>query len=188
MLTRKISQLLGGIVIVFLGLFNALVEESREQALGLLAAASLHLEEVIDDFLRDLLGLFRCPPLGGDGNKVRIPSILDDEVRFSEGCSVGLLLGGFALVELIDDRVEDGARLHELHVVAFVAQHGLKLVVNHYLSTARLHESRRLVLLRQAEGDDCCDSRAGNDDADDDVLVGFHDLPELAEVYVFFFL
>lgn len=80
MLTRKISQLLGGIVIVFLGLFNALVEEPSEQALGLLAVVSLHLEEVIDDFLRDLLGLFWRLALGGDGDEVRALGVLDVEV------------------------------------------------------------------------------------------------------------
>lgn len=179
---------MGGIVVVFLGLFNAFVEEPSEQALGLLAAASLHLKEIVDDFLRDLLGLFRGPSLGGDGDEICILSILDDEMRFSEGCSVGLLLGGFALVELIDDRVEDGAGLHELHVVAFVAQHGLKLVVNHYLSAARLHEGRRLVLLRQGEGNDCREGHAADDDAADGFLVGFRDLPELAEVNALFVL
>lgn len=80
MLSRKISQLFGGIIVVFLGIFNALVEELDEQALGLLTAASLHLEEIVDDFLRDLLGLFWSLSLSGDGDEVRALGILDDEV------------------------------------------------------------------------------------------------------------
>lgn len=50
-LTREIGELLGSVVGVFLGLFDAAVEELDQQALGLLTVVGLHLEEVIDDFL-----------------------------------------------------------------------------------------------------------------------------------------
>lgn len=50
-LAREVGEFLGGVVGVFLGLFDAAVEELDEQALGLLAVIGLHLEEVIDDFL-----------------------------------------------------------------------------------------------------------------------------------------
>lgn len=50
-LAREVGELLGGVVGVFLVLFDAAVEELDEQALGLLAVVGLHLEEVIDDFL-----------------------------------------------------------------------------------------------------------------------------------------
>lgn len=79
-LTREIGKLLGSVVGVFLGLFDAAVEELDQQALGLLAVVGLHLEEVIDDFLRDLLGLFWRLALGGDGDEVRALGVLDIEV------------------------------------------------------------------------------------------------------------
>ena len=79
-LAREVSELLGGVVGVFLGLFDAAVEELDEQALSLLAVVGLHLEEVIDDFLRDLLGLFWRLALGGDGDEVRALGVLDVEV------------------------------------------------------------------------------------------------------------
>lgn len=79
-LAREVGELLGGVVGVLLGLFDAAVEELDEQALGLLAVVGLHLEEVIDDFLRDLLGLFWRLALGGDGDEVRALGILDVEV------------------------------------------------------------------------------------------------------------
>ena len=50
-LAREVGELLGGVVGVLLGLFDAAVEELDEQALGLLTVVGLHLEEVIDDFL-----------------------------------------------------------------------------------------------------------------------------------------
>lgn len=50
-LAREVGELLGGVVGVLLGLFDAAVEELDEQALGLLTIVGLHLEEVIDDFL-----------------------------------------------------------------------------------------------------------------------------------------
>lgn len=50
-LAGEVGELLGGVVGVFLGLFDAAVEELDEQALGLLTVVGLHLEEVIDDFL-----------------------------------------------------------------------------------------------------------------------------------------
>lgn len=50
-LAREVGELLGSVVGVFFGLFDAAVEELDEQALGLLAVVGLHLEEVIDDFL-----------------------------------------------------------------------------------------------------------------------------------------
>ena len=50
-LTREVGEFLSGVVRVFLGLFDAAIEELDEQALGLLTVVSLHLEEVIDDFL-----------------------------------------------------------------------------------------------------------------------------------------
>lgn len=79
-LAREVGELLGSVVGVFLGLFDAAVEELDEQALGLLAVVGLHLEEVIDDFLGDLLGLFWRLALGGDGDKVRALGILDVEI------------------------------------------------------------------------------------------------------------
>ena len=79
-LAREVGELLGGVVGVLLGLFDAAVEELDEQALGLLAVVGLHLEEVIDDLLRDLLGLFWRLALGGDGDEVRALGILDVEV------------------------------------------------------------------------------------------------------------
>lgn len=51
MLAREVGEFLSGVVRVFLGLFDAAIEELDEQALGLLTVVSLHLEEVIDDFL-----------------------------------------------------------------------------------------------------------------------------------------
>lgn len=194
-LAREVGEFLGGVVGVFLGFFNAAVEELDEQALGLLAIVGLHLEEVIDDFLRDLLGFFWRLALGGDSDEVCSLGVLDIEVRLCKGCGVGLLLGVLALVELVDDRVEDGAGLHELHVVVGWARgtaadgHGSCGLAAHLLAgAARLHEGRRLVLLRQDKGGDGRDGRAADDDAADDFLVGFRDLPELAEVNAFFFL
>ena len=195
--TREIGELLGSVVGVFLGFFDAAVEELDQQALGLLAVVGLHLEEVIDDFLGDLLGLFWRLALGGDGDEVCALGVLDIEVRLCKACSVWLLLGVFALVELVDDRVEDGAGLHELHVVVSwthstaarrSGEHGCSLAAHLCLGAARLHEGRRLVLLRQDKGGDGRDGRAADDDAADNFLVGFRDLPELAEVYAFFFL
>ena len=80
MLAREVGEFLGGVVGVLLGLFDAAIEKLNEQALGLLAVVGLHLEEVIDDFLRDLLGLFWRLALGGDGDEVRALGILDVEV------------------------------------------------------------------------------------------------------------
>ena len=79
-LARKIGEFLGGVVGVFLGFFDAAVEKLDEQAPGLLAVVGLHLEEVIDDFLRDLLGFFWRLALGGDGDEVRALGVLDVEV------------------------------------------------------------------------------------------------------------
>lgn len=196
-LAREVGELLGSVVGVFFGLFDAAVEELDEQALGLLAVVGLHLEEVIDDFLGDLLGLFWCLAFGSDSDEVRTLGVLDVEVCLDKGCGVRLLVGVFALVELVDDRVEDGAGLHELHVVIGgthgaaarrSSKHGCGLAAQLCLGVARLHEGRRLVLLRQDKGGDSRDGRAADDDAADDFLVGFRDLPELAEVNAFFFL
>lgn len=197
-LAREVGKLLGGVVGVLLGLFDAAIEELDEQALGLLAVVRLHGQEVVDDFLGDLLGLFWRLALGGDGDEVRALGILDVEVCLGKGCGIRLLLGVFALVELVDDRVEDGAGLHELHVVVGWARgtaadaegcHSSSGLAAHLLAgVARLHEGRRLVLLRQDKGGDGRDGRAADDDAADDHLVGFRDLPELAEVNAFFFL
>ena len=196
-LAREVGELLGGVVGVLLGLFNAAVEELDEQALGLLAVVGLHLEEVIDNFLRDLLGLFWCLALGGDSDEVRALRVLDVEVRLGKACGIRLFLGVFALVELVDDRVEDGARLHELHVVVDRArraaarrsgEHSRCLAAYLLAGAARLHQRRRLVLLRQDKGGDRRDGRAADDDAADDFLVFLRDLPELAEVNAFFFL
>lgn len=63
-LAREVGELLGSVVGVLLGFFDATVEELDEQTLGLLAVVGLHLEEVIDDFLRDLLSLFWGLTLG----------------------------------------------------------------------------------------------------------------------------
>lgn len=193
-LARKVGEFLGGVVGVLLGLFDAAVEELDEQALGLLAVVGLHLEEVVDDFLRDLLGLFWRLALGGDGDEVRALRVLDVEVRLGEGSGIRLLLGVLALVELVDDRVEDSARLHELHVVVGRARctescHGCCGLAAHLLAgIARLHERCRLILLRQYKSHGRRNGRAADDDAADDFLVGFRDLPELAEVDAFFFL
>ena len=195
--TRKVGELLGGVVGVFLGLFNAAVEELDEQALGLLAVVRLHGQEVVDDFLGDLLSLFWGLSLGGDGDEVRALHVLDVEVRLGKACGIRLLLGVFALVELVDDRVEDGAALHELHVVVGGArraaarrsgEHSRCLAAYLLAGAARLHEGRRLVLLRQDKGGDRRDGRAADDDAANDFLVFLRDLPELAEVNAFFFL
>lgn len=197
MLAREVGELLGGIVGVLLGLFDAAVEELDEQALGLLAVVRLHGQEVVDDFLGDLLGLFWGLALGGDGDEVRALRVLDVEVRLGKACGIRFLLGVFALVELVDDRVEDGAGLHELHVVVGGArraaarrsdEHSCCLAAYLLASAARLHEGRRLVLLRQDKGGDRRDGRAADDDAANDFLVFLRDLPELAEVDAFFFL
>lgn len=196
-LAGEVGELLGGVVGVLLCLFDAAVEELDEQTLGLLAVVGLHLEEVIDDFLRDLLGLFWRLSLGGDGDEVRALGVLDIEVCLGKAGGVGLLLGVFALVELVDDWVEDGAGFHELHVVVGWAnsaaarrggQHSCSLAAYLLAGAARLHEGRRLVLLRQDKGGDGRDGRAADDDASDNFLVGFRDLPELAEINAFFFL
>lgn len=79
-LAREVGEFLGGVVGVFFGLFDAAVEELDEQALGLLAVVGLHLEEVIDDFLGDLLGLFWCLAFGSDSDEVRTLGVLDVEV------------------------------------------------------------------------------------------------------------
>lgn len=155
--TRKVGELLGGVVGVFLGLFNAAVEELDEQALGLLAVVRLHGQKVVDDFLGDLLSLFWGLSLGGDGDEVRALRVLDVEVRLGKACGIRLLLGVFALVELVDDRVEDGAALHELHVVVGGArraaarrsgEHSRCLAAHLLAGAARLDEGGRLVLLR----------------------------------------
>ena len=194
-LAREVGELLGGVVGVLLGLFDAAVEELDEQALGLLAVVRLHGQEVVDNFLGNLLGFFRGLALGGDGDEVRALRVLDVEVRLGKACGIRLLLGVFALVELVDDRVEDGAALHELHVVVgwarrAAARHSGEHSLATYLlaGAARLHEGRRLVLLRQDKGGDRRDGRAADDDAADDFLVFLRDLPELAEVDAFFFL
>lgn len=197
-LAREVGELLGGVVGVFLGLFDAAVEELDEQALGLLAVVRLHGQEVVDDFLGDLLGFFRGLALGGDGDEVCALRVLDVEVRLGKACGIRLLLGVLALVELVDDRVEDGAALHELHVVVGRARctaadaegcHGSSgLPAHRFISIARLHEGRRFVLFRQDKGGDRRDGRAADDDAADDFLVFLRDLPELAEVDAFFFL
>lgn len=196
-LAREVGEFLGGVVGVFLGFFDAAVEELDEQALGLLAVVGLHLEEVVDDFLRDLPSLFWGLALGGHGDEVRALGVLDVEIRLGKACGIGLLRGVFVRVELVDDRVEDGAGLHELHVVVGGArraragrggEHGCSLAAHLCLGAARLHEGRRLVLLRQDKGGNGRDGRAADDDATDDFLVGFRDLPELAEVNAFFFL
>ena len=175
----------------------AAVEELDEQALGLLAVVGLHLEEIIDNFLRDLLGLFRRLALGGDGDEVRALGVLDVEVCLGKAGGVRLFLGIFALVELVDDWVEDSAGFHELHVVVGwthsaaarrSGEHGCSLAAHLCLGATRLHKGRRLVLLRQDKGGDGRDGRAADDDAADNFLVGFRDLPELAEVNAFFFL
>ena len=197
MLAREVGKFLGGVVGVFLGLFDAAVEELNEQALGLLAVVRLHGQEVVDDFLGDLLGFFWGLALGGDGDEVCALRVLDVEVRLGKACGIRLLLGVFALVELVDDRVEDGAGLHELHVVVCRAhraaarrsgEHSRCLPTYLPTGAARLHEGRRLVLLRQGKGGDRRDGRAADDDAADDFLVFLRDLPELAEVNAFFFL
>lgn len=196
-LAREVGELLGGVVGVLLGLFDAAVEELDEQALGLLAVVRLHGQEVVDDFLGDLLGLFRGLALGGDGDEVRALRVLDVEVRLGKAGGIRLLLGVFALVELVDDRVEDGAALHELHVVVCRArraaarrsgEHSRCLAAHLLAGAARLHEGRRLILLRQDKGGDRRDGCAADDDAADDFLVFLRDLPELAEVDAFFFL
>lgn len=196
-LAREVGELLGGVVGVLLGFFDAAVEELDEQALGLLAVVRLHGQEVVDDFLGDLLGLFRGLALGGDGDEVRALRVLDVEVRLGKAGGIRLLLGVFALVELVDDRVEDGAALHELHVVVCRArraaarrsgEHSRCLAAHLLAGAARLHEGRRLILLRQDKGGDRRDGRAADDDAADDFLVFLRDLPELAEVNAFFFL
>ena len=156
-LAREVGELLGSVVGVFLSLFDATVEELDEQTLGLLAVVGLHLEEVIDDFLRDLLGLFWRLALGRDGDEICALGVLDVEVCLGKAGSVRLFLGVFALVELVDDRVEDGAGFHELHVVVGwthstaarrSGEHGCSLAAHLCLGVARLHEGRRLVLLR----------------------------------------
>lgn len=100
-------------------------------------------------------------------------------------------------IHRIDNGVQNSARLHEFHVVIGGArraragrgsEHGCGLAAHLLAGVARLHEGRRLVLLRQDEGGDGRDGRAADDDAADDFLVGFRDLPELAEVNAFFFL
>lgn len=79
-LAREVGELLSGVVGVFLGLFDAAIEELDEQALGLLAVVRLHGQEVVDDFLGDLLGLFRGLALGGDGDEVCALRVLDVKV------------------------------------------------------------------------------------------------------------
>lgn len=79
-LAREIGEFLSGVIGVLLGFFDAAIEKLDEQALGLLAVVGLHLEEVIDDFLRDLLGFFWRLALGGDGDEVRALGVLDVEV------------------------------------------------------------------------------------------------------------
>ena len=196
-LAREVGELLGGVIGVLLGLFDAAVEELDEQALGLLAVVRLHGQEVVDDFLGDLLGLFRGLALGGDSDEVRALRVLDVEVRLGKACGIRLLLGVFALVELVDDRVEDGAALHELHVVVGWArrtaarrsgEHSRCLAAHLPAGAARLHEGRRFILFRQDKGGDRRDGRAADDDAANDFLVFLRDLPELAEVNAFFFL
>lgn len=196
-LAREVGKLLGGIVGVLLGLFDAAVEELDEQALGLLAVVRLHGQEVVDDFLGDLLGLFRGLALSSDLDEVRALRVLDVEVFFCEVFGLRLFLGVLP-VHLVNDRLEDGAALHELHVVVGWARctaadaegrHGSSGLTSHrFTSIARLHEGRRLVLLRQDKGGDRRDGCAADDDAANKFLVGFRDLPELAEVNAFFFL
>lgn len=186
---REVGKLLGCVVVVSLGIFNTFIEELDKKILGLLAAICLHGQKVVNDLLGDLLRLFRGPALGGDGDEVRALGVLDVEIRLGKGCSVGLLRGVLPLVELVDDRVENGTGLHELHIIiALVARLGLSLAAKLYSSTARLHKRCRCILLRQGKSYDRRNGRAADDDAADDFLVGFRDLPELAEVDVFFFL
>ena len=100
-------------------------------------------------------------------------------------------------IHRIDNGVQNSARLHELHIViggarSSAAAEGCHssggLAAHLFAGIARLHEGRRLVLLRQDKGGDGRDGRAADDDAADNFLVGFRDLPELAEVNAFFFL
>lgn len=185
---REVGKLLGCVVVVSLGFFNTFIEELDKKILGLLAVIGLHGQEVVNDLLGDLLRLFRGPALGGDGDEVRALGVLDVEIRLGKGCSVGLLRRVLPLVELVDDRVENGAGLHELHIIALVARLGLSLAAKLYSSTARLHKRCRCILLRQGKSYDRRNGRAADDDAANDFLVGFRDLPELAEVDAFFFL
>ena len=188
MFAREVGKLLGCVVVVSLGFFNTFIEELDKKILGLLAVIGLHGQEVVNDLLGDLLRLFRCPALGGDGDEVRVLGVLDVEIRLGKGCSVGLLRGVLPLVELVDDRIENGTGLHELHIIALVDRLGLSLAAKLYSSTARLHKGCRCILLRQGKSYDRRNGRAADDDAADDFLVGFRDLPELAEVDAFFFL
>lgn len=185
---REVGKLLGCVVVVSLGFFNTFIEELDKKILGLLAVIGLHGQEVVNDLLGDLLRLFRGPALGGDGDEVRALGVLDVEIRLGKGCSVGLLRGVLALVELVDNRIENGTGLHELHIIALVARLGLSLAAKLYSSTARLHKRCRCILFRQGKSYDRRNGRAADDDAADDFLVGFRDLPELAEVDAFFFL
>lgn len=195
-LAREVGKLLGGIVGVLLGLFDAAVEELDEQALGLLAVVRLHGQEVVDDFLGDLLGLFRGLALSSDLDEVRALRVLDVEVFFCEVFGLRLFLGVLP-VHLVNDRLEDGAALHELHVIVGGArraaarrsgEHSCCLAAHLLAGAARLHEGRRLILLRQDKGGDRRDGCAADDDAANDFLVFLRDLPELAEVDAFFFL
>lgn len=194
--TRKVGELLGGVVGVFLGLFNAAVEELDEQALGLLALVGLQLEEVIDDFLRNLLGFFRGLALGRHSDEVRAFGILDIEVRLGKASSIRLLLWVFVGINFVDNRVENGTRLHEFHIIVrrtcrasagSSSKHGSGLAAHLIAGIARLNEGCRLVLLRQHEGDDNRDDGAGGDDAAHDEFLRDDDTPEFAEVDTFFF-
>ena len=147
----------------------------------------LHEEEVVDDILRDLLCFLRAFSARRHLDKVCPFGILDIEMALSEGLCVGLFL--CTKVNRVNDRVEHGARLHQLNIIHrwrgdtptshTKSSHSSGSTRDiHLRCRTCLNEGRRLILLGQEKGDHEGNQRTDAHDAEDHRLVVAHDLKQ----------
>lgn len=193
-----VGELLAGVLGLLLGLRDALIQEFDQEALGLLILLGLHVEEVVDDFLRDLLGFLRGTALCLDLDQVRALRILDVQIFLRERLCVWTLVFLLVIEDLVDDRLEDGTALHQGDVVLGRARLLAEAGRGHHLGgagrdlhvpgrAAGLHGRRRLPLFRQDKRDEDGEDGAADDDAAHDFLPRDDDTPQFGEVDAFFF-
>ena len=173
---------------------DAIIEELQQEALRLLVLVGLQGEEVLDDGLRYHLCLFRRLARRRDLDEVRLLRVLYVEVLLGEVFRLRYLVLILPL-HAVDDRLQDRARFHELHVVrrrrvsTAHAQHSCRgCRTAHALTGTRLHERRRLIFLRQYERNDERHQCKPDDDYPQFLLVPGHDACQAPEVDAFFFV